>query len=269
MILYLIRHGQSSNNQLGETVLTARGELDQDAYTRYMNTRVADPPLTEIGQRQAEKLADFLREARPKHRPTHDDPPEDELRGTAVLNRLGISRSYCSPMLRTLQTSQPTATALGVNPEVWVDLHEHGGVFDNSGPDGVAVGKRGLRRSEINDLFPGYAIPEARISEGGWWFGEEEDRPDCDARAIRVAARLREMAREMGDERIAAVMHGTFMDSLIKAILGRLPGIDLHFSHYNTGITRIDYTQSWQDKTPLVLVRYTNRVDHLTPDLIT
>ncbi len=80
---------------------------------------------------------------------------------------------------------------------------------------------------------------------------------------------LWEMATEIGDERIAIVSHGTFMDSLIKTILGRLPGNELHFSHYNTGITRIDYTQSWQDKTPLVLVRYTNRVDHLTPELIT
>ncbi|MFZ1753995.1 MAG: histidine phosphatase family protein [Caldilineaceae bacterium] len=269
MILYLIRHGQSFNNRLGETVLTTNGELDQDAYTRYMNSRVADPELTDIGKKQAEKLAEFLREARPKHRATHDDPPESELRGTDVPNRLGISRIYSSPMLRTLQTSQPTATALGVQPEVWTDIHEHGGVFDNSGPDGVVVGKPGLSRSEINTLFPGYTIPEARIGENGWWSGGEEDRPDCDARAIRVAARLRAMALEFGNERIAAVMHGTFMDSLIKAILGRLPGSDLHFSHYNTGITRIDYTESWQDKTPLVLVRYTNRVDHLTPDLIT
>jgi len=269
MILYLIRHGQSVNNLLGESVLDADGTFDNDAYATYKTSRVAEPPLTDIGQQQAERLAIFLREAKPKHRATHDDPPEDELRGTDIPNRLGISRIYCSPMLRTLQTSQPAATALGVNPEVWIDLHEHGGIFDNSGPDGAVVGKTGLTRSEMTRLFPGYAIPEERIGENGWWFGGEEDRADCDARAIRVAARLRTLAKEIGDERIAAVMHGTFMDSLIKAILGRLPGNEFHISHYNTGITRIDYTETWQDKRPLVLVRYTNRVDHLTPELIT
>ena len=268
MILYLIRHGQSVNNLLGESTLTSSGEFDENAFKTYMSSRVADPPLTEIGQRQAERLAVFLREARPKHRATHDDPPEDALRGTDVVNRLGISRIYCSPTLRTLQTTRPSATALGLRPEVWVDLHEHGGIFDNSGPDGSVVGKSGLTRSEMAALYPDYTLDE-RIRENGWWFGGEEDRPDCDARAARVDARLRQMAKEIGDERIAVVVHGTFMDSLLKAILGRLPGNEFHISHYNTAITRVDYTMSWRDKTPLLLIRYTNRVDHLTPDLIT
>ncbi|RLT44168.1 MAG: histidine phosphatase family protein [Chloroflexi bacterium] len=268
MILYLIRHGQSSNNLLGENVLTASGDLDQNAHQLYMSSRVADPPLTEIGQEQAARLADFLREARPKHRATHDDPPEDELRGTEITNRLGISRIFCSPMLRTLQTAQPAATTLGINPEIWVDVHEHGGVFDNQSADGSAVGRPGLSRSQIAAQFPGYIIGDG-VGEMGWWSGGEEDRPTCDGRAIRVAARLWKMAKEIGDARIAIVSHGTFMDSLVKTILGRLPGNEFHISHFNTGITRIDYTQSWREKTPFVLVRYTNRVDHLTPELIT
>lgn len=268
MILYLIRHGQSANNLLGESVLTPSGDFNQDGYNTYMSTRVADPPLTEIGHRQAERLAVFLRDAKPKHRATHDDPPEEELRGTEVTNRLGISRIYCSPMLRTLQTAQPSATALGVQPRVWIDIHEHGGIFDNQTPDGSPMGRPGLTRSQIESQFPGYEIAEG-IGEAGWWTGGEEDRPTCDGRAIRVAARLRELAAELGDERIAIVSHGTFMDSLIKAIIGRLPGVEFHFSHYNTGITRIDYAKSWEEKSALTLVRYTNRVDHLTPELIT
>lgn len=268
MILYLIRHGQSGNNYLGETVLTSTGEFDQDAYARYMRERTADPPLTDVGRQQAEQLAVFLREAHPKHKITHDDPPEEELRGTEVTNRLGISRIFCSPMLRTLQTAQPAARSLGINPEVWMDVHEHGGVFDNRSADGSPVGRPGLSRSQIATDFPGYVIaPE--IGEDGWWRGGEEDRQACDARAMRVAARLQQMAGELGDQRIAIVTHGTFMDSLLTAVLGRLPGNEFHFSHYNTGITRLDYSRSWRDKTPLLLVRYTNRVDHLTPDLIT
>lgn len=268
MILYLIRHGQSANNLLGENVLTVNGQQTEAGHKSYMSNRVADPSLTVVGEQQVQRLADFLTEVHPKHRATHDDPPEDELRGTDVANRLGISRIYCSPMLRTLQTAQPAATRLGIHPQVWVDVHEHGGVFDNLSPDGSPVGYPGLSRSQIEAQFPGYVVGEG-VTEDGWWSGGEEDRHTCDGRAIRVAARLWEMAREFGDERIAIVTHGTFMDSLLTAILGRLPGNEFHFSHYNTGITRIDYTQRWRDKTPLVLIRYTNRIDHLTPELIT
>ncbi|HRJ42618.1 MAG: phosphoglycerate mutase family protein [Caldilineaceae bacterium] len=268
MILYLIRHGQSANNLLGEQVTSADGTFNNAAYETYMSTRVADPALTPVGEEQAQQLAKFLCEARPKHRSSYDDPPEDELRGTEVINRLGISRIFCSPMLRTMQTAQPAAQALGINPELWVDVHEHGGIFDNQSADRSPVGRPGMTRSQIETRFPGYVIGNA-VGEAGWWSGGEEDRPTCDGRAIRVAARLQEMAGELGDQRIAIVTHGTFMDSLVSTIVGRLPGHGFHFSHYNTGITRIDYTQSWRDKTPLLLIRYTNRVDHLLPELIT
>ncbi len=122
MILYLIRHGQSANNLMGESVLTDKGEFDEDAYKHYMASRVADPPLTDAGQKQAERLADFLRQARPKHRPVHDDPPEAELRGTDVVNRLGISRIYCSPMLRTQKTFSGNGT--GGNNWSGASIHE-------------------------------------------------------------------------------------------------------------------------------------------------
>ncbi len=267
MILYLIRHGQSANNQLGEDVRAEYGAFGEDAYRTYMLSRTPEPELTEIGHKQAERLASWIAEARPKHRGGLDDPPEEELLAANITNRLGITRLYTSPMLRTLQTTQPLAAALGIRPKVWVDLHEHGGIFERL-PDGSSVGHPGLTRQEMAERFPGYELDE-RVTDKGWWFGGEEDRPTCDARAIRVAKELWRMAGELGDARIAAIAHGTFLDSLLTALLERLPGSGFHISHYNTGITRLDFTQSFEDGSPFLIVRYTNRVDHLPPELIT
>ena len=80
MELYLIRHGQSTNNEGGLP-------------------RTADPPLTDIGVEQARWTGESLK---------------DE----------GITRLYCSPMLRTLQTAQIISDILDLPPHVFVGLHE-------------------------------------------------------------------------------------------------------------------------------------------------
>ena len=267
MILYLIRHGQSANNLLAEEVRREFGEFGPEAHDAYMRQRVAEPPLTETGEAQAEELGAYLRDVRPKHRAGYEDPPDEESVQMGAGNWLGITHLYCSPMLRTLQTARPVAKALSLSPSVWLDIHEHGGVFERAGAEAEAVGFPGLCRSEMAELFPEYRVDG--VGEEGWWTGAEEDRPACDARAVRVAQRLHEMAEEMPDDRIAAVSHGTFLDSLLKALLGRLPGTDFHFNHYNTAITRVDFVRSHADGGRFVVVRYTNRVDHLTPELIT
>ena len=87
-------------------------------------------------------------------------------------------------------------------------------------------------------------------------------------RAQRVAAALQVMATERGDEAILLVSHGTFLDQLLKALFGVSGGADtdmrFHFSHLNTGISRIDFLEGGH-----VAVRYLNRVPHLEPKLHT
>ena len=68
MELYLIRHGQSTNN---------RGDA-----------RVPDPPLTELGKQQADRTG-------------------------KALGNLGITRLYCSAMLRAVQTAAIVGGHLG------------------------------------------------------------------------------------------------------------------------------------------------------------
>jgi 2,3-bisphosphoglycerate-dependent phosphoglycerate mutase/probable phosphoglycerate mutase len=105
MEIYLIRHGQSVNNALG------------DDLTR----RVMDAPLTELGQQQAAHVAQHLAAADyPEAAFYHNGRPRDHY---------GLTHLYCSAMQRALQTALPIGQALGLMPEVWVDIHEHGGIY--------------------------------------------------------------------------------------------------------------------------------------------
>ena len=233
MILYLIRHGQSSNNQLGDEL---KAETSSPAMDAYMAQRVAEPPLTVKGEQQAARLGKYLA----------DQP---------------ITRLFCSPMLRTMQTMQPVADALNREPAVWVDLHEHGGIFERKGLNADPVGLPGLGRARMAEEFPGFRLDG--IGEDGWWFGGEEDREGCHARALRVSETLHRMAGELAEEDlIAAVSHGTFMDSLLKGIVGRLPGNEFYFNHHNTGITRVDF-RPWGGRSSVAFIRYVNRIEHL------
>lgn len=251
MKLFLIRHGESVNNRLDDAGLS---------HEEYMQRRVADPPLTELGERQAVAVAQHLAEARiPEHYRQYLEPD-----GVGY----GITRLYCSPMLRAMQTAQPIADVLGLAPQVWVDIHEQGGMFEGDPRDAGGAGlHRGMTSSEIIDLFPGYQLPDT-VTEEGWWPGGYEEMDGCNARALKVAYALQGWASEFiaqkASEHIGLVAHGTFMDALIKALIGQLPNEKIYYSHYNTAITRIDFLPN-----DFTIVRYTNRSKHLAPELLT
>ena len=249
MQLFLIRHGESANNALGV------GDIN---YEDYMAQRSPDPGLTQIGKRQAEMVARHL---------AADGHPESR-NGTPLASTragYGIQTLYVSAMLRALQTARPIAAALGLDPQVMVDIHEHGGVFlgnPRSETDPVRA-YTGLTRAEIEEKFPGYVVP-AEISEKGWWAGGYETIDVCEERAVRVAAALKERADAEPQTVIGMVTHGTFMDRLLKALLHGTHSRDFFFFHYNTAITCVDFIVDGP-----VVVRYTNRTQHLLPELIT
>jgi 2,3-bisphosphoglycerate-dependent phosphoglycerate mutase/probable phosphoglycerate mutase len=239
MELYLIRHAQSTNNALAD-----------------QRQRVMDPELTPLGLRQAallaERLATVLKPlAVPAGTSGNGPGPVAESR------RL---RLYCSPMWRSLQTAHFISEALGVEPEVWIEIHEHGGIFlDHGEPQGI-VGYPGKSRDEILAHFPTCVLPEGITAEG-WWRGGFEDIEGCYARAVQVAEALRD--RAAGDEVLLLVSHGTFMDALLKALLDQPLRSNFYYGHNNTGITHLEFTPSgW------LLVRYQNRLDHLPAELI-
>ncbi len=240
MDLFIIRHGQSANNYLPD-----------------IRTREVDPPLTDLGQQQAQILADHLANGA-----THDIDI-DSTRGTAkprLRMGFGITSLFCSPMYRSLQTVQPVGQALGMSPQVWTDIHEEGGMYLNHGGDQGLVGYPGRTRTEILDEFPDFELPIG-ITEHGWWNKDHEEPSSCAGRAIKVSQQLLNMAD--GEDRVALITHGGFMDALLKALLNQLPGENIYYRHHNTGITRFSIRSSAP-----VEMRYMNRVDHLDPKLV-
>jgi len=229
MELFLIRHGQSTNNAL------------QD-----WTQRVEDPLLTSSGERQAERTAAHLFAG------LHL-PPALRNTGRPLLDQL-----YCSPMIRAMQTAHPISSALGVAPQVWVDVHEIGGVYLDHGER--KVGYPGRSRRELAQRFPDYHLPPT-LTDEGWWNRDFEEAHEGHARAAAVAQVLRQRAGE--DARIAIVSHGDFLSALLQALGGQQPGQGAYFTHRNTGITHIDLT-------PLASrVYYLNRFDHLDDELLT
>ena len=233
MELFLIRHGQSANNALADSSL-----------------RDKDPELTGLGRRQAEQVARFL--AAGGHL-----RPEERAEDRRYLDRL-----YCSPMIRAMQTAEPIGLALDLAPEVWVDLHENGGIYLDHGPERGTRGYPGQTRSEMLERFPGFVIPE-QVGEEGWWRdGDMEPFHRSQGRAIGVAARLREWGS--GGERIGLVSHGGHLSCLLQALGGQLPADGWYYDHRNTAVTRLNFSpEGW------ITVAYLNRVDHLPEELKT
>ena len=249
--LYLIRHGQSVNNEMADSrARPCRGESE-----RVMgggSPRTADPGLTRTGEMQTRSVASHLKRSA---------DATDVRDGLAVEPGYGIGRLFCSPMLRALQTAGPIGAALGLAPEVWVDIHEAGGVWLDRQDGRGRVGHGGLTRSEMETQFPGFEIPGG-VTDAGWWNRSFEPREQLVARAARVAHELRDMLPQ-ATERMAMVSHGTFLNLLVQhLVFGRhVPGC--RFSSHNTSIGRLDFEGD------RLMVRYLNRLDHLANDLVT
>jgi 2,3-bisphosphoglycerate-dependent phosphoglycerate mutase/probable phosphoglycerate mutase len=245
MRLLIIRHAESANNKIALKV-------DNDAY---MQLRSPDPIITELGVRQAQRLADHLSRTPPADAPANGK------------GSYGITQLYCSPMLRTLQTAQPIVKALGLKPSIWTDIHEHGGMFAGNPHTGENfLNHAGLTRQEIMRDYPDFELNDD-IGEEGWWKHGYEDIAGCYARAIRVARELRRRAHAEGTSGnqsvVAIISHGTFIDSLIKALLSQIPENRYFYFHNNTAITCVDFAEH-----DIVYIRFQNRTAHLPPDMI-
>ncbi|GAB1422356.1 hypothetical protein MASR2M15_25850 [Anaerolineales bacterium] len=142
MQLYLVRHAQSENNA---------------AYDSGLKRYHHDPNLTEIGHKQADLLGNYLMDKQ----------------------SWGVTHLYTSAMYRALKTAAPVSQALGLDPEVWIDIHEGGGLFLIDEITKAVQGFPGMNRKEIFDQFPDYILPDL-LADQGWWLPErgEEQYPD-------------------------------------------------------------------------------------------
>jgi len=184
MELYLVRHGQSEGN---------------------IGLPSPDPPLTELGVKQARWTAMRFREVK-------------------------LSRIYASPFLRAIQTAQIIADELEMPFYLWPLLAEHE-------PANIT---RGMGRSEILSKFP-RAIVDDRIAEDGWrkegCLGESEE--EAYERAGRIERRLRDEFEEK-EISVLLISHGTFGSILISRFLGAPPCGYTRFSQHNCCVSLIE-----------------------------
>lgn len=248
MQLYYIRHAQSANNALYI-------ETGSDA------GRSHDPPLSERGERQLPHLASLLASGAPEAPAPGNDP--------ANRRGFGLTHLYTSLMERAIRTASAIAGATGLPIEAWVDVHEHGGIYEIDRETESRRGLPGPGRSELARRYPHLALPED-LSEAGWWNRPFEEEEELFVRARRFLDALLE--RHGGsDDHVAIVSHAGFYQAVLRCLLG-LPsaypgehdkGLPVYFGLNNAGITRIDFHE---DRRAIV---YLNRLDHLPAELIT
>ncbi len=240
MQFYFIRHAQSANNALYDS-------------TGSWDGRSADPELTEMGWRQARALADYLQRSAPDALPAGRD--------AANHGGFGITHLYCSPMLRAVDTGGVVAAALGLPLVVWPDWHEGGGIYLNDPVTDEPYGLPGATRAQLQSRCDRIVLPET-ITENGWWNRSMETREERPGRARRVLDGL--LSRHGGTEdRVAVVSHGGFYNHIIWAAARAERPDKVWLVMNNTAITRIDFTEEWTDMV------YLNRLDHLSPGMVT
>ncbi|AXE39168.1 histidine phosphatase family protein [Acidipropionibacterium virtanenii] len=232
MHLLLIRHAQSANNALVTE--------DADHPENYLSTRVADPPITQLGIRQAEALGAWIGGVDPH--PT---------------------RLYCSPMRRTIETAAPVATALDLPLVVEDFLYERPGPTDWNGHGFSAV--PGTARSELASITGHVVFPDT-VTEQGWYSGDVETTQQAAARAARIRDWVLE-AHEP-DDVVAIVAHGAIGALILSAILspqrqeslgGYAAGTEpWWFNLANTSTSMIE-----MGPRGITEVHWINRVDHL------
>ncbi len=152
--LLLVRHGESRAAVPGEPFRSWEGQ--------------ADPPLADVGQREAGAVADRLADA-------------------------GVDAIWVTPLVRTQQTAAPLAERLGLDPQVEPDLRE---VFL-----GDWEGGEYRHRAAAGDPLV------ARIIEEQDWglIGGAESMVDFSARVRRGIDRI---AASHRDQRVVAIVHG-------------------------------------------------------------
>ena len=172
--------------------------------------RVEDPPLSSLGREQAACLSKRIA-------------------------ALELTRMLVSPFLRTLETAEFLRPATGLNPQVWVLLHERGGCVRGPSPS-VMVGRPGLTRSAIQADFPAYEV-DARIDEGGWW--QSQPYETHEQAAVRARALLDETLHRFADstERVAYVMHADIEMLFLECLPCTVPAVP-----FNASVTKVSLT---------------------------
>jgi 2,3-bisphosphoglycerate-dependent phosphoglycerate mutase len=239
MILFFIRHAQSVNNALAADNISTKG-------------RNSDPELTDRGERQAERLAEFLRRGRPAGGVLESNRPAAGF---------GITHLYTSLMVRSVATGAVIARRLNLPLLAWEELHERGGIFLEDQTTGELIGLPGKDRAYFEAHYPELVLPPD-LPPAGWWNSRPFEGADqWPTRAWHFLGELR--SKHGGSEdRVAVVSHGGFHNDFLRALLPLPADPKSWFELNNVAITRIDFQED------IVIVKYHNRIDYLPADMV-
>ena len=167
---------------------------------------------------------------------------------------------YCSLMERAVATGTAVSRRCNLPLVAWPEVHEQLGIFLADEQTGQLVGRPGKSRSYFQEHYPDLRLPES-LNEHGWWNRPVETEAEWKQRARDFLSELRRR-HGGGEVRVAVVTHGGFYHVVIMALTGGSGPDGLWFSMHNTGITRIDFRPTH------ISIVYHNRLDHLSPELV-
>jgi len=244
--LYLIRHAQSRNNQ-------------NWTGSDFHPDREPDPDITDLGHAQARALAGHLSDPQAEPR-QHPFAPSGEA-------GYRLTHVFCSLMSRSILTAQYVAKACGLDLSAQPEVFEKYGIYEFDDAQN-RIGLPGPGRRYFEDRFPALRLPES-VGESGWWNRPVEDEEAFIERMRAVVSQFRNTLNAREDH-VALIAHGDFIDQFINELMGVPRHVGNYQTHWvanwafhNTSISRVDFVSGAQH------VVYLNRVDHLSPELIT
>jgi broad specificity phosphatase PhoE len=205
MEITLVRHGQSEHNA---------------GLTEFL-----DSPLTPIGQLQAERTGEKLKDS-------------------------GITKGFASPLLRTLQTMAAIARYGNFPVNIEPQLHEY---FSTE----LYRHFPGMTLAKITSEFSFCSLPKTRKLSDPWWATDIEDTL---AIYQRCAAFRDYLAANYADEaHVLIVSHAETVGRLIEALQFVPPNLEGPPWSQNCGISRL----SWDLTERPAEVKYINDMSHL------
>lgn len=248
MQLYLIRHGQSTNN--------ANWDDNIEKYDR-----TSDPQLTDLGVYQAQALANFVASIQSSSNDNGNDRENS--------NSIGFTHLYSSLMIRAIQTGTILSEGLEIPLFGLPEAHEIGGIYLETLVDGMPQisTEYGVTPAFLQEHFPALKLHDP-IPESGWWQGGMEPATTPLLRANAVLNLLKE--RHLGTkDKVAVLTHGGFFNTMVRTIFNMRPdepdnrNLRTWFAFCNCAISRFDFVNE------RVVWVYHNRTDFMKDELVT
>jgi broad specificity phosphatase PhoE len=166
--------------------------------------------------------------------------------------------SYVSPLLRTLQTLEPTIRSLNLYAEVFADVREYFSIRNDGYRTFI-----GLTPAQIGAQFPWATLGSNIGFEDEWWPRELEDDFQLYARCCIVRDRLIEEHLNSG-KNLLIVSHADPIGRMIEAFLRVPPDPEGPPWSGNCGITRLLVS----DNTSPAEIVFLNDLIHLSSETL-